>query len=233
MKRLQIISGAIDPNWIGHFETKCLNWFEEFDRRAADPNDAASEVNRFRTQSGIPLRESAHTEQEERALLADFQKKIVELPTWRNKGPLYWLADMCSIRRQKPAETVKALDWHQDSAVVTSSLRAWRVGGMVAWIPITAIDAQTPGLQVIPYWWWPMKHDGNPKNGYLEAVHKPYGRVVTIDRMKQGDIALFDLNCPHRTHVTPSMTKPRLSIDLRVMRRVPKSYTGRVIPLAA
>ena len=54
---------------------------------------------------------------------------------------------------------------------------------------------------------------------------------MTVSDLARGDVLLFDLNCPHRTHVKPSMTKDRLSVDLRLVRQRPGTYRGELIPL--
>jgi hypothetical protein len=79
-------------------------------------------------------------------------------------------------------------------------------------------------------WLWPLKRTAK-SNGYLEAIHRPWGRRVTLDQMQQGDVALFNINCPHRTFVRPKMLKERISVDLRVARGVPQSYRGETIRL--
>ena len=74
------------------------------------------------------------------------------------------------------------------------------VHGYVLWVPITPIEGNTPTLQVMPYWRRPMKHHGR-QNGYLKSIHKHWARTVTLKQMRHGDVAFFDINCPHKTFV--------------------------------
>lgn len=226
---------ALPPIWVNGFAQTCREWFDQFDKEASE----GARENIHTTlclHGGIGLFLSNHEGTSRAEVIAEYQDAIKMMPIWRQMAegrPLYWLADMVSVRRQRATEPTKALGWHQDSAVVLSNLRAWWIAGFVVWVPLTAIDCVTPGLQIQPNWiYWPMKHAGNPANKYLEARHRPRGRILTIDRMAQGDVLAFDLRCPHRTHIVDSMTKDRLSIDLRVVRKVPKAYRGQVIKVA-
>ncbi|MGB6173733.1 MAG: hypothetical protein WBG12_17360, partial [Xanthobacteraceae bacterium] len=104
--------------------------------------------------------------------------------------------------------------------------------GYVAWVPITPIDADTPTLQIIRDWSAKqLEHNAGGKTGYLESTTVPTGEIMTVSDLARGDVLLFDLNCPHRTHVKPSMTKDRLSVDLRLVRQRPGTYRGELIPL--
>jgi hypothetical protein len=234
MRNLRIFKQAIDSGWMASFEALCRQWFADFEARAADEGERATYplVARFGIQSGIPLSPAFFQQTKPPTGAEFFYDVIARLSIWRElvgDGALYLLRDFCSIRRQRPTATSTALGWHQDSAVVTSLPEARGVQGYVLWVPITRIDSDTATLQVMPYRLRPLKHNGNPQNGYLESVRKPWGRIVTLNRMEQGDVALFDINCPHRTLVTPRMTKERYSVDLRVVRTIPDVYHGEVI----
>lgn len=235
MRRLRIFKGAIDGSWVASFEALCRQWFAAFEARAADQREVATYpiVARFGIQSGIPLSPALFEQTKPPAGVEQFFSVISQLPIWHNivdGSDLYLLRDYCSIRRQRPDENTKALGWHKDSAVVTGHLRARGVRGYVLWVPITAIDADTPTLQVMTSWQWPLKHTGK-SNGYLESIHRPWGRSITLEQMQQGDVALFDINCPHRTLVRPGMLKERISVDLRAVRTVPQNYRGETIRL--
>jgi hypothetical protein len=235
MRSLRIFKAAIDSKWVASFEALCRQWFATFEARAADEREVAAHpfLARFGIQSGIPLSPARFEQTKPPAGVEQFFSVICQSPMWNSVvdgGDLYLLRDYCSIRRQRPDESAKALGWHQDSAVVTGLLRARGVRGYVLWVPITAIDTDTPTLQVMTSWLWPMKHTGN-SNGYLESIHRPWGRNTTLEQMQQGDVALFNINCPHRTFVRPGMLKERISVDLRVVRTVPTTYHGEVINL--
>jgi hypothetical protein len=201
---IRIIRNAIDPNWIMRYADIFRDFF------AANEQDGG-------TQSGIEITRFPEVD--------DFRGNIASLKIW--SSPLYWLADYCSIRRQRPTEPAKGLPWHQDSAVVLGKGFGW-TPGYVLWVPFTAINDQTPGLQIIPKR-WPLLHRGSSKTGYLEALHVPFGKPIIIGNMALGDVLVFDINCPHRTYVTNTMTETRFSTDLRFTKKVPKTYLGKVI----
>jgi hypothetical protein len=236
MRHLRVFKRAIDSQWLENFESLCRHWFAEFETRAADPSEAATYpiVARFPKQSGLPLSPALYDQTKPPAGIEEFFGVIAGMPIWPDLvdgRALYLLRDYCSVRRQKSLEIAKGLGWHQDSAVIAGVVRARGVSGYVLWVPITPIDRETPTLQVMPYWRWPLTHLSNKDNGYLESIHRPWGPIVTLDHMERGDVALFDINCPHRSLVKPKMVKDRLSVDLRVVRTVPQSYRGEAIPL--
>ena len=207
-KHVRIIRNAIDPAWIAHYAEIFRDFF-----------GSSNEVNE--AQSGIPIYRFPQVE--------EFRRQIADLKIW--SSPLYWLADYCSIRRQHPRETAKGLPWHQDSAVVLGRTFGW-IRGWVLWIPFTPINDRTPGLQVIDGR-WPMLHSGDQVTGYLESNRVPRGVPMVVSDMALGDVLVFDINCPHRTHITNAMSETRFSTDLRFTKRVPFTYKGKVIRVSA
>lgn len=241
--RFQVLRGAIEAVWMAEFEQRCRAWFSTIKTRLADAQDvlAHPQLIMIARQSGIPLTLSTEQTRPPAGLVEEFFANVRKVSAWKNVAagrPLYLLRDYCSVRLQAPNENMKALGWHQDSAVVGgityrgSGIYGIGTSGYVAWVPITPIDGLTPSLQFIPNWFWPAEHRSNPDNAYLEAVVPPNGSIVTVDKLDRGDIFLFDLDIPHRTYVAPGMTKERLSIDLRLVRERPESYGGEMIALA-
>ncbi len=235
MRGVRFFRGAIDANWMASFEALCRKWFIALEARAADHREVASYpvVARFGRQSGIPLSPGLFEQTKPPAGIEEFFTVVARLPIWSSLAggdDLYLLRDYSSIRRQSPDQDRMALGWHQDSAVVSGHVRARGVRGYVLWIPVTAIDKDTPTLQVMPFWRWPLKHSGR-ENGYLESIHTPWGRTVTLAPLQQGDVALFDINSPHRTLVRPGMVKERISVDLRLVRTIPPTYRGEAMQL--
>lgn len=207
-EHIRIIRNAIDPAWIAHYADIFRDFFAA--------NDKTSDA-----QSGIPIYRFPQVE--------DFRRQIAGLKIW--PSPHYWLADYCSIRRQRPQETAKGLPWHQDSAVVLGRTFGW-IRGWVLWIPFTPINCCTPGLQIIDSR-WPLLHNGNQATGYLEANRVPRGVPMVVSDMALGDVLLFDINCPHRTYITNEMCETRFSTDLRFAKKVPLTYRGKVIRVCA
>ena len=102
---------------------------------------------------------------------------------------------------------------------------AW-VNGYVVWVPFTPIDRDTPALELVNHR-LPLWHRGNKATTEIEAVTQPHGKVYTVPDMDLGDVLIFDINCPHRTQFKG--TRPRISIDLRYVKRVPYHYKGLVL----
>lgn len=136
MGYFRLVKGAIDNRWIATFETLCLQWFAQFEARAADPHEIADYpvVARFPKQSGIPLSPTFFPQTKPPAGVEKFLDVIASLPMWRgltDGSALYLLRDYCSIRRQRPTEPRRGFAWHQDSAVVAGQVRARGVRGYV------------------------------------------------------------------------------------------------------
>jgi hypothetical protein len=205
---VRILRKAIDPEWAADYADIVRDFFAANDKISG-------------AQSGIPISHFPRVE--------DFRREIANLKIW--PCPLSWLADYCSIRRQRPGEVSRGLPWHQDSAVVLGRTFGW-IRGWVLWIPFTPINRRTPGLQIIDSR-RPMWHHGNQGTGYLETNNIPRGEPITVDDMELGDVLVFDINCPHRTFITKEMTDTRFSTDLRFTKSVPLSYKGKVIRVSA
>jgi hypothetical protein len=167
-------------------------------------------------QSGIQIKSTPYYK--------DFIYGIISQTCWPTGHA--WLVDYCSIRRQPPTSAL-ALPWHTDAPVVLGRRFGW-TSGYVAWVPLTPITPSTPSLEICE-WRQPLPHRGNRKTGYLESLIPPIGPVLRIENMALGDILLFDINLPHRTCITPAMNQTRFSMDLRFVKKVPKTYLGKVI----
>lgn len=89
--------------------------------------------------------------------------------------------------------------------------------GMVAWVPLDPIDGTRPGLEVQPLSTpGPLPHHRDQRRFLVaDEQSEDTADAVVIDGLRLGDIVLIDPYEPHRTHCTPAMTNPRLSLDMR------------------
>jgi hypothetical protein len=237
MARVEVLRRALDADWLTDFEQLCRRWFASVDQRCSDPREleAFPALKMLWKQSGLPL--NLFLDQTKPPPGVErFYEALTQSTVWDDLAegqPLFLIKDYCSVRRQKPDEVQRSLGWHQDSAVVAwTSRSAVTAPGYVAWVPITPVDADTPTLQIMPDWSAKqLEQKENRETGYLESTIVPTGKITTVRDLARGDILLFDLNCPHRTHVEPGMTKDRLSVDLRLVHRRPGVYQGELIPL--
>jgi hypothetical protein len=130
------------------------------------------------------------------------------------------LTGQCWVRRAQPAH-----HWHQDGALhhdffVQSEgvpLPMWTV-----WIPLTPCGVDAPGLA----WVDPSPdHLLAPAELSHERVLARFGAArLEHPALAAGEGLLFDGGLLHRSHVLPSMTRPRTSIELR--------FIGALVPAA-
>jgi hypothetical protein len=162
--------------------------------------------------------------------MRDFLNEIRRSGLWTagfSGQELCALIDACSIRRQKPDEIDRAFRFHQDSAVAGTE------DGVVFWIPLDPIDMATPTLELVPQWNRPLRHIRNAANGYRETDEEISVERISINHTQLGDVLIMSLLTPHRTLLTPAMTKTRFSIDLRAVpvSKIPPNYEGWAVLL--
>lgn len=148
--------------------------------------------------------------------------------------PIGFLIDSNSIRRQDPlAPTDTRLRFHQDGRAL--AVPSADYCGVVFWIPLIPIDAETPSLEVINLRFDRLlEHAGNPATLFTEAVdpealERRYRRhVKPLPDLRLGDIFIFEFTTVHRTRMPSGSEKPRISMDLRAcpIRMKPPSYKG-------
>jgi len=112
------------------------------------------------------------------------------------------IVSQCWARRAMPAHS-----WHQDGALhhdfatPAPPLPMW-----TAWLPLVDCGVHAPGLE----WLLPSL----PRLLSPAELQQPLG-AVQHPALGAGDLLLFDGGLLHRSHVTPAMTLPRTSIELR------------------
>ena len=124
------------------------------------------------------------------------------------------------VRALVPGPHIQALPFHQDQSILQTPL-------LNVWIPLAECGVDAPGLEVVV----------TDKRDLLAMAGPPDHEVpverVRIDErlvvetfgpgalwrpsLRPGDALVFAGTTVHRSHVTPAMTKPRLSVEMRLV----------------
>ncbi len=119
----------------------------------------------------------------------------------------------CSLARSsvrlQAHDGARQLRWHQDYAPM--GLAEGQVG-MVAWVPLDAIDGSRPSLEVARET-ARLEHRTDDREFLVAPAVELAGKVV--NGLAVGDVVWFSPYEPHRTWVGPWMWRPRLSLDVR------------------
>ena len=126
----------------------------------------------------------------------------------------------CYVRELIPGPNIQALPFHQDQTILKTRL-------LNIWIPLVSCGVTAPGLEAVvapgdellavagrP------DHDIPVERAKIaeDVVLKTFGRdALWHPSFNPGDAFVFAGTTVHRTHVTPQMAKPRLSIELRLV----------------
>lgn len=141
----------------------------------------------------------------------------------RLQGPPQAVLTQCWVRRQFPAALRPAGQhphfWHQDGAI------GCRFDGSdeallpltIAWVPLMDCGVDAPSLE-----WVAPPHTQLLQPLPLMQAAQADGVQVRHAQLAAGDALVFGPALVHRTHVTPAMTRRRISVDLR--------FTDRPLP---
>jgi len=128
------------------------------------------------------------------------------------------------VRALIPGPHIQALPFHQDQYILQTPL-------LNVWIPLTECGVHAPSLEVVvtdrrdliavaglPDHAVPVERARIDERLVLEmfgpgALWRP--------NLSLGDMLVFAGTTIHRSHVTPQMTKPRLSVELRLVSSAP------------
>ncbi len=125
------------------------------------------------------------------------------------------------VRVQTPASRHTHLPFHRDQTVVGARL-------LNVWIPLVPCGHDAPGLEIVADSDGRRLDPANPAaSGLVERARLDEASVLaafpaaSIWRpvLSPGDVLVFSGGTIHRTHITPHMTRPRASIDLRLVQR--------------
>lgn len=135
-------------------------------------------------------------------------------------GPSPW----CNLAQSWLRHGRPPHSWHQDGALRHDFLaHAGQPAPADAalpmqtlWIALTPCGEDAPSLQWVDA---TVPSLLSPPELTHEVVLMRHGETALQHAMLQpGDALLFDGLCLHRTHLTPAMTQPRLSLELRFFR---------------
>lgn len=113
-----------------------------------------------------------------------------------------------SGRIQHPCDR-RHFAWHQDLTALDGR------DGLVAWIPLDALDGSRPTLQ-IGKTIHPIEHKLDDRR-IAVAIDQDHEAIETIVGLEVGDVCWLGPYTMHRTYSTPDMTNPRHSLDMRFL----------------
>ncbi len=180
------------------------------------------------------------------ATVADFGKRtLMDVHKYMTQGPAseamhaYFRTDRIAlflgysfIRRHWRTDTKSISPFHQDSVAVPVPAPM-----LTCWIPLSPCGVHAPGLEVVaerldsalPITDVPATNHA-PMEIDASVVERHFGDRLWHPEFGAGDVMMFDSMCVHRTHVTPTMTGVRHSIELRfvdVLRAPPAWLEGQ------
>lgn len=124
------------------------------------------------------------------------------------------------VRALIPGPQIQALPFHQDQSILRTPL-------LNVWIPLAECGVDAPGLEVVVTdkrellaMAGPPDHDVPVERVRIDErlVTETFGPgALWRPSLSPGDALVFAGTTVHRSHVTPAMTKPRLSVEMRLV----------------
>ncbi len=211
------IRQLLDPGLISAVGAAARDQYEERDARVAageclSPPQRQSHLRRTLALHGITTGGRPATE------ALDCQ--AIRALAGSHLGGLPRLDPNTYVRALVPGPQIQALPFHQDQSILQTPL-------LNVWIPLAECGVDAPGLEVVV----------TDKRDLLAMAGPPDHEVpverVRIDErlvvetfgpaalwrpsLRPGDALVFAGTTVHRSHVTPAMTKPRLSVEMRLV----------------
>jgi ectoine hydroxylase-related dioxygenase (phytanoyl-CoA dioxygenase family) len=189
--------------------TTCAAWLSAIERHVANLSEYSSSL-RLRAVPEIDLTSNA-------------SKTIAWCETVLG-GPIVCDLDECWVRRQYAPKNYPRRhaphSWHQDGALrfdfkgrINQDQSEGLLEMATCWLALTPCGLDAPGLELIV---------DNPEvlvapaNLTDEEMHRRFATESFLrPEMETGDALLFRGEILHRTHVNPSMTRDRTSLELR------------------
>ncbi len=136
-------------------------------------------------------------------------------------GPdLLCLVSQCWLRRQAPPALrppgQHPHQWHQDGALgccFDPQLPEELAPLQTAWVPLVACGTDAPSLEWVTAPWLPLLRPADLTDAAVLAQHGADARQQAT--LAAGQALLFGPSLLHRTHVTPTMGRLRVSVELR------------------
>ncbi len=124
------------------------------------------------------------------------------------------------VRALIPGPHIQALPFHQDQSILRTPL-------LNVWIPLAECGVHAPSLEVVVTdkrdllaVAGPADHDLPVERARIDEslVAETFGPgALWRPSLRPGDVLVFAGTTVHRSHVTPAMTKPRLSVEMRLV----------------
>jgi hypothetical protein len=124
------------------------------------------------------------------------------------------------VRLLVPGADIQALPFHQDQTILERPL-------LNAWIPLSECGVRAPGLELVLTSGRKLLKVAGPPDSYIPVERARIDEAAVLAEFGAGtlwrpvcvpgDALVFTGATVHRTHVTPAMTEPRLSCELRLV----------------
>lgn len=167
------------------------------------------------------------------AVLAAVSASVLRQPIEARLGP----APLCNLSQSWLRHGRPPHRWHQDGALRLDFMALPDMAGppppadallemLTCWVALTPCGEHAPGLEWVASPTPGLLMPAELTDAAVQARHGPAGLVQP--RLDPGDTLLFDGTLLHRTHLTPQMTLPRSSLELRFFRagRLPRRVAG-------
>jgi hypothetical protein len=134
-------------------------------------------------------------------------------------------ADQCWVRRQYPPDRAPPRhhphSWHQDGALgvefppngSAAIADETPLRMVTCWVALTPCGIDAPGLELVTDRVDHLLEPTQLTEGAIESRWPPRRRIRPA--LDAGDALVFSGDVLHRTHVSPSMTQTRTSVELR------------------
>jgi hypothetical protein len=128
------------------------------------------------------------------------------------------------VRALIPGPHIQALPFHQDQSILQTPL-------LNVWVPLVECGVHAPGLEVVVTDRLDLlavaglpDHDVPVERARIDErlVLETFGPgALWRPSLRPGDALVFAGTTIHRSHVTPDMTRPRLSVEMRLVSSAP------------
>ena len=236
-----VVRNAIDVGFLKKLKKKADFVYEKYDNQVSRKTMDNHFYDVLYRYGHIRFQHLAEHNEKPDNLFAYVVEKVVNspsvFPVVRSFGePIAVLPGNSLLRRQIPA-IQEPIPFHQDAYFLGLG-----VGTVVNfWIPLIDCGIDAPGLELVP-----KRLEHVFKISGPEPEENPYDSVAIPEAVIQSHLGTTDTLCPvlklgdaiaflsttlHRTFVTPGMTRPRISIEMRFCSRalLPAGYPHMVI----
>lgn len=213
--RALLVTSAIDPAAVNQLAARAASAYERWDATIG----GASEEQRALFHHGhIPADEIGNSDLEgvvNNGFVADLVRYVFRWPL-RLQCPRDFLLRRILPPAIRSEHVVSTVPYHQDEYFrLLSEPPGSPQPGLVftMWLPLVACGREAPGLTVVPGSDLPIVM-GAPEEGWGSYAKRAYNGFWSPE-MQPGDLLIFTSRVIHGSYITPTMTKPRYSVEIR------------------